>query len=295
MLLRRTCLSILLLLTICQGLFGDTLRLKGIEGRINAKIIEVNEESIKVTIPQNVIGGVSMKSENDDKYPDSILINSQGGKNKVVCKIINVTKAPASITIRVPRQIVAAMQMSFPGSENDNTKNEGKVYTTIDPEKLAKRIKDELRREFEKKYEEKGVRKEGPDELASRIKEELKLEFEKDELEEERVYAETNFGQVKGRMLRNGKPLPLCQVKILKLDKWGITSNYKQGLTFETTTDDRGIYIIRKVPSGGYKLHWKPPGETSWIRKIKMEPDFFVEVGEVHYVPDRETKVRTVN
>jgi protocatechuate 3,4-dioxygenase beta subunit len=64
---------------------------------------------------------------------------------------------------------------------------------------------------------------------------------------------------------------------------------------FETVTSESGLYHFKKVPPGGYKLYWKPPKEASWIRKLKMEPDIFVEAGETHYLPDRETNVRTIN
>jgi hypothetical protein len=96
-------------------------------------------------------------------------------------------------------------------------------------------------------------------------------------------------------MLRKGKPLPRCQVKIVMLEKWGLLKAVKEGIRFETVTDENGRYHFEKVPPGGYKLYWKPPAESSWIRRIQMEPDIYIEVGETAYLPDRETNVRTVN
>jgi protocatechuate 3,4-dioxygenase beta subunit len=96
-------------------------------------------------------------------------------------------------------------------------------------------------------------------------------------------------------MLAKGKPLPGCQVKIQMLEKWGIFGNPKKGLRFETITDENGRYLFDKVHPGGYKIYWKPPGGSSWIRSIKMEPDIFVEAGETYHFRDRETNVRTVN
>ena len=110
-------------------------------------------------------------------------------------------------------------------------------------------------------------------------------------------YDDKDFGDLKGRMLFNGKPLPGCRVKIVLLNKWGwnIMGGFKEGIKFETVTGESGVYHFKKVPSGGYKLYWKPPTESSWIRKLKMQPDIFIEVGETHYLPDREANVRTIN
>ena len=63
----------------------------------------------------------------------------------------------------------------------------------------------------------------------------------------------------------------------------------------ETITDENGRYLFEKVNPGGYKIYWKPPHESSWIRSIKMEPDLFVETGETYHYRDRETNIRTAN
>jgi protocatechuate 3,4-dioxygenase beta subunit len=96
-------------------------------------------------------------------------------------------------------------------------------------------------------------------------------------------------------MLAKGKPLPGCQVKIMMLEKWGMFGQPKEGLRLETVTDENGRYLFEGVHPGGYKIYWKPPGETSWIRTIKMEPEIFVEAGETYHFRDRETNIRTVN
>ena len=102
-------------------------------------------------------------------------------------------------------------------------------------------------------------------------------------------------GKVSGRMLNKGKTLPGCQVKITLLEKWGLFGSPREGVHFEAVTDENGHYSFDKIPPGGYKLYWKPPHESSWIRSVKMEPDFFVEKGEISHVFDRETKIRTIN
>ena len=313
---RFSCLSLLLFLILSSSVYGDTLRLANIDKEIDAKIVEVSEEFVEVVIPQKEIGSISMKSELDDKFPDSVSINVNGKENKVVCKIVKITKKPGSIKLRIPKQKVSAIQITFPGSDQDKTskaRKEGgeKEYSPVDPEimkaqimealtlefekknkqekiALEKKLKNELRRELEKKQEREDM-------AVEEIKEDLRLEFEEKKQLEEEAYAAENFGVVRGRMLRKGKPLPGCQIKIVMLEKWGIFGAVKEGVRFETVTGDNGHYRFEEVPPGGYKLYWKPPAESSWIRKIQMEPDIYVEAGETSYLPDRETNVRTVN
>lgn len=303
-------LSFLLFLLNSSRLYGDTLRLKGFDEVIDAKIVEVNEEFVKVTIPQEEIGSVSVQSElpahparlpngqagGDDKYPDTVFINVNGNEHKVICKIIKIAHESESITLKIPRHKIFGIQIAFPGGVHDrnddlNERRESikRDYPPIDPDILKEKIKEELRQEFEEKQRKK-------DEVSKeKIKKELRIEFEEKKQEEERIFKEQNYGDVKGRMLYKGKPLSGCQVKIVMLEKWGFFGNVKEGLRFETITDEEGRYYFEKVPPGGYKLYWKPPHETSWIRTIKMEPEIFVEPGETFYMRDRETNVRTMN
>ncbi len=320
------CLSFLLFLIFSSRTYGDTLRLANFDEEIDAKIIEVSEEFVEVIIPQKEIGSISMKSElpvsptrpnglagragGDDKFPDTVSINVNGKEDKVVCKIVKITKKPGSITLRIPKQKVSSIQITFPGSK-DNVRSNRNEYSPIDPERLKEQIMEELRLEFEKKQKQKEVvleeklkdkirleleKKQKKEDVAIEdIKEELKLEFEKKQQMEEKTYEAENFGNVKGRMLFKGKPLSRCQVKIVMLEKWGIFGTPKEGLRFETTTGENGRYHFEKVPPGGYKLYWKPPAESSWIRRMRIEPDIYVEAGETYYLPDRETNIRTVN
>ena len=292
------CVSFILILTICTEMYADTLKLEGFGEKIDVKILEMTEEFVKVVVPQGEIGSISIKSEHDDKYPDTVFINVDGKESKVICKIVKITKKPGSITLQIPRERVAAIQIAFPGNEQDTDSNKSDALTErsresapppVDAEKLKEQIKEELRLEFE--------RKQGKDDIAieEKIKEELRLEFENKKQMDEETFEVENYGRVSGRMLAKGKPLPGCQVKIMMLEKWGMFGKPKEGLRFETITDENGRYLFEKVHPGGYKLYWKPPGETSWIRSIKMEPEIFVEAGETYHFRDRDTNIKTVN
>ena len=295
---RFFCVSFILILTMCTDIYADTLKLEGFGEKIDVKMLEMNEEFIKVVVPQREIGSISIKSEDDDKYPDTVFIKVDGKEDKVICKIVTISKKPGSITLQIPRERVASIQIAFPGSEQDTDSNKSdalaersreSVPPPVDAEKLKEQIKEELRLEFEGKQ--------GKDDIAieEKIKEELRLEFENKKQMEEETFEVENYGRVAGRMLAKGKPLPGCQVKIMMLEKWGMFGKPKEGLRFETITDENGRYLFEKVHPGGYKLYWKPPGETSWIRSIKMEPEIFVEAGETYHFRDRETNIKTVN
>lgn len=291
---RFFCISFILILTICTGTYADTLKLEGFGEKIDVKILEMNEEFIKVVVPQREIGSMSMKSQDDDKYPDSVFIKVDDKEDEVICKIVKITKKPGSITLQIPRERVASIQIAFPGTEQDTAGDQGdasarSAQPPVDVERLIGRIKEELRDEFE--------RKQGKDDTAieEKIKEDLRLEFENKKQMEDAAFEVENYGRVTGRMLAKGKPLPGCQVKIMMLEKWGMFGTPKEGLRFKTVTDENGVYHFEKIPTGGYKFYWKPPNESSWIRRMQMEPDLFVEAGETYYLPDRETNVRTVN
>ena len=289
---RFFCIFFILILTICTEMCADTLKLEGFGEKVDVKILEMNEEFIQVVVPQREIGSINVKSEDDDKYPDTVFIKVDGKENKVICKIVKITKKPGSITLQIPRERVAAIQIAFPGSGQDTASDQRSAQPSVDVEKLKERIMDELRLEFEKRQEARlETRHEDGIAIEERIKEELRAEFE----DKERAYEAENCGKVAGRMLFKGKPLPGCKVKIQLLERWGMFGSPKTGLRFETITDEDGRYLFDKVHPGGYKIYWKPPGESSWIRSIKMEPDIFVEAGETYHFRDRETNVRTVN
>jgi len=288
------CVFVVLILIINTKLCADTLSLEGFDEKIDVKILEMNDEYIKVIVPKSEIGSISIKSEHDSKYPDTVFINVDGKEKKVICKIVKITKTPGNITLQISREKVSAIQIAFPGSETDDLSahREERAQSSVDPELLKEQIMEQLRHEFEikqERQEQEGIA------IEERIKEELTLEFEEKQQIKEEIFASENYGTVTGRMFYKGKPLPGCQVKITMLEKWGILGKPKEGLWFETITDENGRYLFEKVNPGGYKIYWKPPRESSWIRSIKMEPDMFVEAGETYHYRDRETNIKTAN
>ena len=114
-----------------------------------------------------------------------------------------------------------------------------------------------------------------------------------------RVVQNLDLGWVEGKITGNGSPLPDCQVKLQILEKGGLLIKgyhpIEGAVALETNTDKDGIYHVMNVPPGLYKLYWKPAGETSWVRRFKMEPDVIVEAGKVTNPKTIETMKRTLN
>ncbi len=288
---RFFCVFLVLVLTICTNMFADTLRLEGFDQNVDVKILEMNEEFIKVIVSQDEVNSISVKSERESQYPDAVFVNVDGKEKKIICKIMEITKTPGNITLQISREKVSAIRIAFPGSDQKDTLSahrEDRAQPPVDAELLKEQIMEQIRHEFEIKQEEQVQESVS---IEDKIKKELRGELEN----REKVYDEENYGRVTGRMFYKGELLPGCQVKITLLEKWGIFGKPKEGLCLETTTDENGRYLFEKVNPGGYKISWKPPHESTWIRSIKMEPDIFVEAGETYHYRDRETNLRTVN
>ncbi len=122
---------------------------------------------------------------------------------------------------------------------------------------------------------------------------------EKEKKTEKSIIQDPNLGRVEGKILQSGKPLSGCQVKLQVLEKVGLlTKGYRPvegALEIETVTDENGIYHFMNVSRGLYKLYWKPPSETTWVRRFKMEPDVIVDPGRLTTPRDIETLKRTLN
>ena len=132
---------------------------------------------------------------------------------------------------------------------------------------------------------------------ASPINNKREEEFDRKSRPVSRTVQDINLGKVKGRFIINGDPLEACKVRLVNLKKEGPTfyKDTRNSKPLETVTDRYGIYSLSNVKPGFYKLYWKPRSESSWIRKVSMEPDVVVEPGKIGYLDDIETNQRILN
>ena len=101
------------------------------------------------------------------------------------------------------------------------------------------------------------------------------------------------IGIAEGQILRKGKGLPDCHVKLVRLVEAqtmaGLLKVSKEGIEFETVTDKDGRYRFEAIPAGSYKLKWQLPNDTGWIRRLRDRPDVDVEVGTTKVLKAIET------
>lgn len=138
------------------------------------------------------------------------------------------------------------------------------------------------------------LKEELKEELIKEIKEELKKGDSGQALVSGKLNTEiVKIGNVDGRILRGGKGLEGCNVKIIKQIEGqsfiGMLKEAEAGAEFETVTDDKGQYVFKDIPVGKYVMKWLTPGADAWVRKLSDKPDVIVEDGKTVNPPDIET------
>jgi hypothetical protein len=124
------------------------------------------------------------------------------------------------------------------------------------------------------------------------LKEELKNEIlaELREPSPERTPDSGATGHVEGRIVLQTQGVTGCRVKLVRLlvsDNFlGMFEEVRRGVEFNTISEADGHYVFRDVPSGPYRLLWKPPGDTGWIRRLREKPDATVEASKTARVRD---------
>jgi hypothetical protein len=97
-------------------------------------------------------------------------------------------------------------------------------------------------------------------------------------------------GNVTGRVLQHGRPLPGCRVKISAIQ--GAATELTQLLgaktsqgagrnVVETATGSNGVYLFENVPIGNYDISWLPAGFTHWLGWLSDKPDVTVRASEI--------------
>jgi|GEM_PF-3024280 len=92
---------------------------------------------------------------------------------------------------------------------------------------------------------------------------------------------------IQGKVLLKGNPLANCKIRILEIGQ--------EQKSFESITDEQGIYTFTNVPYGEYILYWQPEGSEQWIRRLSENPDITLVPGRPVSVRNIETNVKTVN
>ncbi|MEE9584843.1 MAG: carboxypeptidase-like regulatory domain-containing protein [Candidatus Brocadiales bacterium] len=252
---------VLSVLLLPLGLLEDTVFLSGMEGGLSVKVLEMRGNYVTVIVSKDDIGSVSYSMNDKDDFPDVVTIYPEGVELK--CRAEDA--GDGTMVLDVRRDAITAVNVSFDKEGKKSRRREKMEDAALAPSAgrlsgaTVDKLKEELRRE-----------------LLAEMRSERQLE--------EKAFTSENTGRVEGTITQGKNPLPGCKVKmVLLVGGSGIMSRYvtaKDREALETVTNEEGHYTFEEVLPGGYKLFWMPPWENSWIRRMRIEPDVFVEPGE---------------
>ena len=222
-------------------------------------LLDMDDKSITIKFKKEEIEFIRFDIEKNSPEPDLIYFKDK--KEGIKGKVIEVSES--YVVIRFSR-----MNEGFREKEEER------------PEELRKEP------EIEKEEIKEMIKEEVMTQVKDQIQKAMIAEKEKEEPVER--------GDVTGRMLSSGRPLPNCRVKIAKILQadsfFGIFKEIKVGVVFEGTTDNDGTYKFLNVPAGKYKILWKPSSEKTWVRRLRLDPDVEVEKDKVNFVKDIEVR-----
>ncbi len=261
------------------ALMEDSILLKGSGREVKAKVTELRPDHVTAIIPKEGVTSINYSMEDKAGYIDRVSFGSE----ELSCKIVDMGES--TMVLEIPREEIASVRVFF---QKEQDKRD---IADVPSPSLTESDSD-------KKHAASGPS--SLQELKEKLKKELKEEISTEKKDEEKVAREQATGTVEGRITRGGNPLVGCKVRIVLIAKKGSFlfksfSHQGDALEYETETDREGRYVFQEVPPGDYKLYWKPPWETSWIRRIKMEPDVFVQAGKTFNPKDIDTSRPTAN
>lgn len=261
------------------ALLEDSILLKGPGIEIRAKVTDLKPDHVTAIVSKEGVTSINYSMEDKEGYFDRVSF----GSGEVSCKIVDMGES--TMVLEIPREEIASVRVFFQKEqgggrphkvdESPSGSSDSATMPSTGPASLEE-LKEELKRE-------------------------LKEEITTEKKAEEKVAIAQSTGRVEGKITRGGNPLPGCKVKIVLMAKKGGFAFFKSYSTqedapeFETETDREGRYVFQEIPAGDYKLYWRPPWENSWIRRMKMEPDVFVQAGKTCNPKDVDTGRPTVN
>src|SRR3989338_208136 len=266
------------------ALLEDSILLKGqgpggVVKEIRAKVTELRPDHVTAIISKEEVTSASYSMEDKEGYLDKVSF----GPVEIACKVMDMGES--TMVVGIPREAIASVRVSFQKEQGtktasssppkaDDGSGQSKAEAALGSTSLQE-LKEELKRELR---EEMGVEKK----------------------QEEKIIIAATTGRVEGRITRGGNPLPGCKVKIVLMVKrggalFGKFTAKSDAPEFEAETDRDGKYVFQDIPEWDYKLFWRPPGEDSWIRRMKMDPDVLVQAGKTCTPKAVDTGRATVN
>ena len=299
-----------------HGDYTDMILLNN-KAKVPCKIVEMRENTIVAKFPRNLIKSLQLEfSENGEEVFKTPKIQSQPHNKRIEREAVYYNEETDDSYSGEYEKMSSEDEPLDLIMLEDELEEDAPVRKSARKPTARDDIKRELLSEIQQNKSNKKPQKQWPSEKSAESSSDLleqtlgkyeepsnKNSYEEtsqktdSDWEDDSDFQNSSFGRVKGRFLQKGKPLPSCKVRVIKLRKEGLVyyKDTENGKSIESTTDRYGIYLFEDVPPGLYKLYWKPPMETSWIRRVSMEPDVLVKIGEIAYLDDVETNQKILN
>ncbi len=241
---------IITVLTVCQStinVYSDKLFLKGEDSAIEVTIVESDLTYVAAKIQKEYISNMEVNRLSNINFPDWFELYNLG--RAVRCKITEISNK--TIHAKIPMSEIASFNITLHKRET---------------------AQDEI--QYVREYD-------GADNNI------FSEEFKKKDREQNSVILSNEKGALTGSVLYKEKPLPKCEIKIYRLEPGrGLFSRkFKLAEYFETMTDNEGRYTFQDLRPGAYKLYWKKNISDEWKRRIELEPDAIVEIGQKTFAP----------
>ncbi len=170
--------------------------------------------------------------------------------------------------------------------------------------KLKEEIRQDILAELRKDRSEPGRTQLAIEQDREQLKQELEREILAKLQEQQRLAAAQSpqivpqqpspKGSADGRILRGGKGVKGCRVKLVRMLKGtglgGLFNSIREGVEFETVTNEEGAYRFEGIPVGQNKLKWELPGDPGWIRRLNTKSDATIVAGKTASLKPVETR-----
>ncbi|MGQ3684818.1 MAG: carboxypeptidase-like regulatory domain-containing protein [Candidatus Loosdrechtia sp.] len=289
--------------------YSDELSLHIPEVTIGCKIRELTPDLVRVLIPLSSVSSIQMPSQSNDKQDDGVSDMTES-KSGMTAGIVHRggrlkqgeegEKSNSGILsqMQIDERVIVD-QIRTPSNEREELIKDYRLRiqkTRVKPEDFE--AENDLVRTTENKEnivrDTRGESEKGLEN--DQITEPVRIDSGKER------YVSIHgirFGKVEGRIVERRDFLAGCYVKLQLLERFGLLSKRYRPLAgaveFEAITDENGVYLFENIPAGEYKIYWKPPSETEWIGRFKMEPDVIVEPGKLTNPQTIEILKRTLN
>ncbi len=274
--------------------------------KMRCKIMGITDNVYAVKVPMKNIKSLEMNGKGKSVNNKSRTTTSKKKKDLLDIELLEDLESESDGISNYESGANNSSSSNYSSRNNSysNKYSRNKKFDTTPSEKInPDEFKEQIKREIlESMARENDIKPKNSEEIdPAKLKEDVKREIidamAREKQVEEETYLRNNTGNIEGRILRKGEPLPDCEVQIVALSQERILlmKSVKKGDQFKEKTDENGEYFFKAVPPGQYKLYWKPSYATSWIRKFKMIPDVKVVARRTTIAKDLEIGKRVMN